>query len=223
MYLCQYDLRSGGRGCQKEKAFDYLFCPEHLDTPRGRAHVMEVIQSRQLVKPSDIQAAIDKAKELPEADYHTSALEQMANTLTVIQDWVDETRQQLDSLPKEQWRYKDRAQQEQVRTEVVLYERALDRVSRHLGAMSKVSLHDKIVSLGKAQVDMMIRMIMTVVSELQLRDDVATKANAILLDLFEREANLTARVEHHAQKQLASAPPPMTVDEQMVPQYAEKR
>lgn len=223
MYACQYDLRTSGRGCPNERALDYLFCVEHLDTPRGRAHVMEVIQSRQITVPSEVEAAIEKAKELPEGDYHTSALEQMANTLTVIQNWVDECRQDLDALPRDQRRYKDRAQQEQVRTEVVLYERALDRVSRHLGAMSKVSLQDKIVSLGKAQVDMMIRIIMNVVSELRLNDDIAQRANAILLELFEREANLTARVEHHVQQQLNPAPPPMTIDEQMVPQYAQKR
>lgn len=222
MYPCRYDLRAGGRGCPNERTLDFEFCKEHLDTPRGKQHVMDVIQRRQLTLPSEIETAIAKAKELPEADYHTSALEQMADTLAVIQNWVDETRALLDGIGKEQWRYKDRAQQEQVHTYVVLYERALDRVSKHLGAMSKVSLHDKIVSLGKAQVDMMIRMIMTVVSELQLRDDVLAKAQAILLDLFEREANLTARVEHHAQKQLNPSRN-FTIDEQVTRQYAENR
>lgn len=221
MYTCQYDLRAGGRGCPNERTLDFKFCVEHLDTPRGKQHVMDVIQSKQLTTPSQVEAAVAKAKELPEADYHTSALEQMADTLEVIQNWVDESRHHLDTLNVGEWRYKDRAGQEQVHTYVVLYERALDRVSKHLGAMSKVSLHDKIVSLGKAQVDMMIRMIMTVVAELRLNEDTAQRANALLLDLFERDANLTSRVEHHAQRQLDPVRN-ITVDEQMTHQYASR-
>lgn len=222
MYPCRYDLRAGGRGCQNERTLDFEFCAIHLDTPRGRQHVMDVIQRQQLTTPSQIEKIVAKAKEIPEQDYHTSALEQMADTLEVIQSWVTESRQHLDTLSPEQWRYKDRAQQEQVHTYVVLYERALDRVSKHLGAMSKVSLHDKIVSLGKAQVDMMIRMIMSVVSELRLNEETGRRAQELLLDLLEREANLTARVEHHVQRQLNPAQN-MTIDEQTAPQYAKTR
>jgi hypothetical protein len=223
MYTCQYDLRTGGRGCQKERALDFKFCPEHLDTPRGRQHIMDVVQARQLTKPSQVEEAIAEAKKLPEGDYHTTALEQMADTLETIQGWVDECRSHLDSLTLDQWRYKDRAQQEQLHSYVALYERALDRVSKHLGAMSKVSLHDKMVSLGKAQVDMMIRMIMSVVSELRLSDDTARRAQSLLLDLIEREGNLTARVENYAQNQLTSNEGHQIIDEAMAANYAQTR
>lgn len=220
MYACQYDLRSGGRGCPNERAFDFKFCQVHLDTPRGRQHVMDVIQRGELLTPSKVTNAIEDAKKIPESDYHTSALEQMAATLDTIQSWVDESRSHLDNIPLEQWRYKDRAGQEQVHSYVVIYERALDRVSKHLGAMSKVSLHDKIVSLGKAQVDMMIRMVMNVISELKLSDDITHRANALLLDLLEREANLSARVEDYAQKQLTSNDGHQVIDDAMSTQYA---
>jgi hypothetical protein len=199
---------------------DFDFCQEHLDTPRGKQHVMDVIQRRQLTRPSQIEAAIEEAKKLPEQDYHTSALEQMAATLEVIQSWVNESRDHLDTLSIEQWRYKDRAGQEQLHSYVALYERALDRISKHLGAMSKVSLQDKIVSLGKAQVDMMIRMVMNVVAELRLNDDMNTKAQMLLLDLLEREANLTGRVEHYAQGQLTSNAGKTIIDESMTANYA---
>ena len=206
MLPCRYDLRTSGRGCPNERALDYDYCQAHLDTPRGRQHVADVIQRGQLTTPSMVQAAIDKAKEIPEEDYHTSALEQMAMALETIQSWVDEARANLDSLGgPEHWRYKDRAQQEQQHTFLGVYERALDRLSKHLGAMSKVSLQDKTVSLGKAQIDMMIRMIMNVVVELRLTDNDAQRAQSLLLELMEREANLSGRVDHYARQQLDPA------------------
>ena len=206
MLPCRYDLRTSGRGCPNERALDYDYCQAHLDTPRGRQHVADVIQRGQLTTPSMVQTAIEKAKEIPEEDYHTSALEQMAMALETIQSWVDEARANLDSLGgPEHWRYKDRAQQEQQHTFLGVYERALDRLSKHLGAMSKVSLQDKTVSLGKAQIDMMIRMIMNVVVELRLTDNDAQRAQSLLLELMEREANLSGRVDHYARTQLDPA------------------
>ena len=71
--------------------------------------------------------------------------------------------------------------------------------------MSKVSLQDKTVSLGKAQIDMMIRMIMNVVVELRLSDNDAQRAQVLLLELMEREANLSGRVDHYARQQLDPA------------------
>jgi len=220
MYTCRYDLRAGGRGCQNERCLDFEFCQLHLDTPRGRQHIMDIVQRGRITVPSQIEQLVEEAKKIPEQDYHTSALEQMAVTLETIQAWVDESRTHLDTLSPSEWRYKDRAGQEQVHTYVVLFERALDRVSRHLGAMSKVSLHDKIVSLGKAQVDMMIRMIMNVMQELRLSEDTAARANALLLDLLEREANLSPRVDHYAHKQLAPSGGGQIIDESVTAHYA---
>ena len=203
MMPCKYDLRTSGRGCPNERTFDFDFCQEHLDTPRGRQHVFDVIQRGQLTTPSMVQDAIDKAKELPDEDYHTTALEQMAIALESIQDWVDESRSNLESLGgRDHWRYRDRGGQEQLHSFVSIYERALDRLSKHLSGMSKVSLQDKTVSLGKAQIDMMIRMVMSVVTELRLDDARAQRAQHLLLELMEREANLTSRVDNYARKQL---------------------
>ena len=204
MQRCKYDLRTSGRGCPNEKAFDFDFCQEHLDTPRGKQHMIDVVQRGRLIRYSDIEKEIERAKEIPDQDYHTSALEQMAEALEKIQEWVKEARINLDAVGgPEHWRYKDRAGQEQLRSEVSIFERAMDRLSKHLGAMSKVSLQDKTVSLGKAQVDMMIGMVMTVVSELRLDEQRLTRANHLLLEMLERDANLTGRVDYYAHQRLA--------------------
>jgi hypothetical protein len=138
-----------------------------------------------------------------EEDYHTSALEQMAMALETIQNWVDESRSNLESLGSASaWRWKDKSNQEVQHTFVGIYERAMDRLSKHLSGMSKVSLQEKTVSLGKSQIDMMIRMVMSVIAELRLDDDRAQRAQVLLLEYMEREANLTSRVDHYARKQL---------------------
>lgn len=205
MYKCLYDVRMGSSGgCPDERALDFDFCPTHLNTPRGRQHVMDTIARGNLTLPSQVQAAIDQAQVVDDVDYQTSALEKLSAALDLIQGWTDEARRNLDSLGgPENWRYKDRAGTEQSRTELGVYERAMDRLSRHITAMSKAAVQEKIVTLGKAQVDMMIRIMLAVISEMRLPSAETDKAKMILLSHFEQEANLTPRVEKHVQEQLA--------------------
>lgn len=205
MYKCQYDVRMGtSGGCPNERTLDYLFCVEHLQTPRGRQHVTDVIASGAITRPSQVEEAIRAEREVDEdVDYQTSALEKLSAALDLIQRWVDESRANLDSLGgSENWRYKDRAGTEQTRTELGVYERALDRLSRHITAMSKAAVQEKIVTLGKAQVDMMIQMMLGVITEMRLPSADTDKAKMLLLEKFTNQANLTPRVERHAKEQL---------------------
>lgn len=210
MLTCLYDVRMGGGGCPNERTLDFEYCLDHLNSPRGKQHVMDVIARGSITLPSQVEQAIKEAREVPDEDYQTTALERMAEALDLIQGWVTETRSNLDSLGgSANWRYKDRAGTEQQRTELGTYERALDRMSRHLSSMSKVAMAEKIVSLGKAQVDMMIRLMMSTITELRLNAEFSDRMRFILLEKLEAEANLTPRVERHAKEQLAleSAPP----------------
>lgn len=203
MLGCLYEVRIGS-GCRNERTLDFDYCTDHLNTPRGRQHVMDVIARGTLTLPSQVEDAIKRASEVPDEDYQTSALEKMASALDVIQGWEREARANLDSLGgPENRRYKDRAGQEQMRTELGVYERALDRLSRHLSAMSKIALQERIVTLGKAQVDMMIRMMLSVIAELRLSNELTDRAKSVLLEKLEHEANLVPRVENHARNQLA--------------------
>lgn len=204
MYACQYDVRMGGGGCRNERTLDYEYCLEHLNTPRGRQHVMDVIAQGTITRPSQVEEAIKAAQEVPDVDYQTSALEKMSQALDMILDWLAESRRNLDSLGgPEFWRYRDRAGTEQQHTFLGVHERAMDRLTRHLSAMGKTALQEKIVTLGKAQVDMMIRLMMAVITELRLPNDVTDRAKFILLEKLEKEANLVPRVEKHAREKLS--------------------
>lgn len=203
MLTCLYDVRMDGGGCRNERTLDFDFCQEHLGTPRGRQHMMDTVAHGSITTPSQVEKAIKEAQEIPDADYQTTALERMAEALDLILGWVDESRKNLDSMGgSEHWRYKDRAGTEQQRTELGVYERALDRMSRHLSAMSKVALQEKIVSLGKAQVDMMIRLMMSTITELKMENSLTDRAKMVLLEKLEHEANLVPRVERHVKEKL---------------------
>lgn len=203
MMECSYET-----DCKNESAMDYEFCIPHLQTPRGRMHIMDVVQTGQLTLQSEVDNRIAVATELSDADYITTSLEKMANALDTIVDWKDEARRNLDRLGgSDRWRYTDRAGQEQQHTFLGVWERSLDRLSRHLGTMGKQALGDKVVTLGKAQVDMMIRLMMAVITEMQLSNDQTDKARQVLLEKLGQEANLVPRVERHAEHALALAGP----------------
>lgn len=199
MFRCEYDS-----DCALERTVDFAFCNVHIKTPRGRQHALDVIQNNDLMLPSQIETAINAASELPESDYQTTSLEKMAEALDTIVSWKDEARRNLDRLGgPDNWRFQDRSGQEQQHTFLGIWERALDRLSKHLGTMGKQALNDKMVTLGKAQVDMMIRLMMGVITELKLSNEATDKARLILLEKLANEANLVPRVEQHAEKQLS--------------------
>jgi phage-related tail protein len=111
--------------------------------------------------------------------------------------------------PATDWRYQHRTAGEQVRMEVGLYERALDRAARVLKDVSKMALEEKITSLGRAQVELVIRILMGTVMELGMDAEGITRARTILLRRFRDEANLSSKLEQRTEKQLTS---PQVID-----------
>jgi hypothetical protein len=197
--VCTYDGR-----CSNETPIDFPFCVDHLSTPRGRQVVFNVIGSGNMTLASDVENAINNAQIVPDADYQTTALEKMVEALERILMWEAESRKQLDLIPKDQWRFTDRTGSEQTRAEVGIYERALDKTSRILSSMSRAALNEKIITLGRAQVELMVRIMMSLISELELDNQTTDRARILLLEMLKREANLTPAVENIAAKSLES-------------------
>lgn len=189
-------------GCKGSRVIGFQYCPPHLQTPRGTQHALSVIKSGALLTEDDLEMEIARRTDVPENDYHTSALEKMDKTLTDLLDFTDRTKIMLFEIPANDWRYSHRTAGEQTRMEVGLYERALDRAARTLKDVSKMALEEKITSLGRAQVELVIRILMGTVIELGLDSDTITRARTILLRRFRDEANLSSRLEQRTEKQL---------------------
>jgi hypothetical protein len=129
----------------------------------------------------------------------------MDQVLSEVLDWTAECKTRLEELPQDQWRYQDRARTEQVRSEFTAYERALDRSSRVLKEVSKMALQDRIIALGRAQTDLIVRILMSVIEDMKLTPSQFSQARGLLLEKFQAEANLGGRHEQEVTRELTSA------------------
>lgn len=205
MATCDFEARSRYT-CSNSPVIGFAYCIDHLQTPRGLVHAQEIIKSGNLFTVQDLEGEIARRTAPPDVDYHTSALEKMDAVLTEILDWSSKSKERLDALDEDEWRFQDRARQEQTRSEVLVYERALDRAAKVLKDVSKMALQEKIVSLGRAQTELMIRIMMRVLESLKLDDARFAMGRRELLIAFQEEANLASSVEREVQKELTASP-----------------
>lgn len=203
MTSCQFDLRSSS-ACKDSPVIGFDFCPFHLASPRGLQHAQDRIRTGPMFTVEDLESEITRRTDVPEADYHTSALEKMDQVLSEVLDWEQDAKRNLYQIPREDWRFTDRTNGEQTRMEVGVYERALDRSSRVLKDVSKMALSDKIVSLGRSQTELMIRIMMRVLTDLHLSAEAFDRGRQTLLIAFQEEGNLSGRVEDSVTKELTS-------------------
>jgi RNA polymerase-interacting CarD/CdnL/TRCF family regulator len=180
-----------------------------MKTSRGHQHALNRINSGAVLTEVDLEAELARRTDLPEQDYHTSALEKMDKTLTELLQFTEQAKTILHDIPVEDWRYMHRTSGEQTRMEVGLYERALDRAARVLKDVSKMALEEKVISLGKAQTELVIRILMGTIMEMGLDAASVSRARTILLRRFQEEANLSSRLEANVTKELESG---MVVD-----------
>ena len=207
---CTFDPRSL---CRNEAVVNFQFCIPHLNTPRGLAHMRDVAASGAMLVQSDIDHAIEQKTKIPEKDTQTTALEKMLETLDRVLEYESFAGKLVAKLDPSDWRFLDRTGSEQLRSEVLIYERAMDRTARVLKDISKMALNEKIVSLGRAQTELMVRILMGVVNDMNLSSEQIDEARSLLLDKMMKEANMGTRLKDHMQKELSGPP---TIDGEVV-------
>lgn len=205
---CQYDIRVK---CPNPPAISFDMCIEHLQTSRGLAHARERLSSGALFTYLDLETEVARRTEAPLQAYHTTALEDMAASLAEAKDWCRQAKENLYSIPTSDWRYTDRHGTEQVRTEVKTYETAKAEVAKIAERAAKMALQEKLVSLGRAQTELVIRLAMGTIEDLGLDADTFDKARAILLERFRKEAHLSARHEAQVTAELESMNAPKAI------------
>lgn len=203
MIVCIFDpVGPTGRGCPNEPVMNFDYCVDHLNTPRGQQHMMDRVRSRRVVTQGDIERTIASKTQIQSRDYQTTALEKMNEALDRVLEWETLVATMLGRVDQSQWRYTDRAGTEQLRSEVTLYERAQDRTTRVLKDASKMAIQEKLVSLGKAQTDMIVRIIMSVVNDLGLDQSQFEAAKRIILEKLAEEANLSPKTTYFVKREL---------------------
>lgn len=186
-------------------------CIEHLNTARGLSHARERIGSRELFTYLDLVNEVRSQTEAPLKDYHTTALEKMADALREAEDWANLCRDALYAIPTDQWRFTDRTGSIGSIPELTAYERAKAEVAKLAERAAKMSLQEKVVSLGRAQTELVIRLAMGTIEDLGLDADAFDKARSILLDRFRKEAHLSARHEAQVESELEGMNAPKAI------------
>lgn len=198
-------------GCKAEPVVNFDMCLPHLNTSRGLQHMVDQVRNGTVLVQSDIDKVIADRTALPEKDYQTTALEKMVEAIDRVLAFEEHCARMVAKLDPSDWRYEDRKGSEQLRSEVELYERSMDRTARVLQQVSKMAINEKRISLGKAQTEMMVRILMGVVLDMGLDKDQIKTAQRLLLLRLRKEANLAPRVEDHIAGEL-SGPPTIDAD-----------
>jgi DNA replicative helicase MCM subunit Mcm2 (Cdc46/Mcm family) len=93
--------------------------------------------------------------------------------LIEVRQFKELIENQIERMNEEQepWRFQDKAGGEQLRSEIQLYERALDRMIRAASALAKLNLEERFVKLSEQQAASMVYIINEVFKRSGLDDN----------------------------------------------------
>jgi hypothetical protein len=133
----------------------------------------------------EIRNMADKYAPTPEPiDDPLSALLALAGEIASFKDFIGK---RVTELRADEWRY-DGERGEQIRAEIAIYERALDRTARVLVDVNRLNLEDRMTALHERLAVQFVGMFRRVLDGLNLTDEQRAKAPAVM----ERELRVIA-------------------------------
>ena len=156
---CQHETRNGKR-CTIKAVDGYPFCQTHI----ANASVQEIA----LIRGKDI--AFDKMK----TPAVTNPLEELGSLVSEVILYKDYCAQQVAKLRGEV-RYEGRSG-EQLRAEVALYERSLDRAGKLLVEWSKLNIDERLSRIEEAKAAMILEVVRRSLLSADLTDEQRRKA-----------------------------------------------
>lgn len=146
---CKATSRTGkntGKRCGRPATPGHLVCSLHgARSPQAIARV-----ARDKAE-AEIKATILKLGYQPVAN-PLEALRLLAGEIIAFKDVL---RNKVNAL-EDQLRYKSEVDAEQIRGEVILYERALDRAAHVLGLIAKLNIDDRLAAIEEAKVTLIV-------------------------------------------------------------------
>jgi hypothetical protein len=119
-------------------------------------------------------------------------LEALNTFIDQIMEWNDVATAQVKKLKEDEWRYEDRAGGEQLRSEIAIYERSLDRGLRALQAVAKLNLAEKYIALSEKQAELMFIVMIETLTQLGV-DGNSREVQQVLLQNVQRLSNQSER------------------------------
>lgn len=111
----------------------------------------------------------------------------LQETLTKVNDFQRLVESKLNSMAdaQEAWRFTDRAGTEQLRSEVGLYERALDRAVRAAVALSKLNIEERYAALSEKQASTILYVLNQTFLRMGLTEEDRDRARIIAAQILE--------------------------------------
>lgn len=108
------------------------------------------------------------------------ALAELAGEITAVKDIF---RERITRLEEESWRFEDAKGGEQLRAEVALYERGLDRTARVLADFARLKIDERLAAVTEQQGQTLVMVITTVLEQLDLAEKAAQVQELIAAEL----------------------------------------
>lgn len=198
MGVCVATIK-GNEKCGQQTNPGYKFCEDHKTRPKA-------IEEREdktignVVDAADIFTSENGGKEENKGTVATKERAQAPVTVNRAQQVVQRCFEMLDratefeqeawdqvlKLPKEQWRYVDKTGGEQLRSEISVHERAMDRTLRAVTAVAKLNIDAQAVNINKVVKEMIKGVVMRVFTRMELDQQQIDQARRYLAEEFEK-------------------------------------
>lgn len=193
--------------CNDETEPGYAYCGKHKNrrgatNERAQKEIGNIVDAVDIFagEPNEPRAPARKEEEVQETDNvaieHKKAPPSINKAYEVAQrcfemldrsiDFEDKAWQRLLKLPEEQWRYTDKAGAEQLRGEVSVYERSMDRTLRAVTAVAKLNIDAQAVNINKVVREMIKGVVMRVFQRMELDQQQIDQARRYLAEEFEK-------------------------------------
>jgi hypothetical protein len=192
--------------CGKETTPGYKYCDEHktrsraveereeksIDNVIGAADLfVGETMANDVADPPKIEVNGEiQTRQPPQAVSSVNRAQEVVNkcfmTLDRAIDWEERSWNKLSLLNPEQWRYTDKAGAEQLRSEIPVYERAMDRTIRAATAIAKLNIDAQAVNINKAIRELIKSVVMRVFQRMELDQQQIDQARRYLAEEFEK-------------------------------------
>jgi len=113
-------------------------------------------------------------------DNPLTALAELAGEVLAVKNIF---RDRLAALDAEQWRHSGQDGAEQLRAEVALYERALDRSARVLADIARLKIDERLTAITEEQAHTLVAILTTVLERLDLTEKAAQVRELVAVEL----------------------------------------
>lgn len=137
------------------------------------------IQSRKLLR--ELMDNNEITIELREFDNDFNPFDALMDVVQEQMQWKDICLAKLAKLKEDEWRWDGDRAGEQLRSEIVLYERAIDRAVKTLERIARLGIEERLMRIAERQVAIVETAIVRTLQELNISPDVQAAARTRII------------------------------------------